>query len=395
MSKANPISNHHLYRLLEISTMLSSTLDLGQLLEMVIQVAAELTDMEHASLLLLGKASHQLEFVATSNEPALVGMAVPIERSIAGWVLTHAEPLILDKVHQDKRHYQEVAKVTDVITESMIAVPLIYKGVVMGVLEAINKREGRVCSPQDVILLSALASQAAVAITNAHLFQQTDIIAEIMHELKTPLLALQAATELMERPDLPPQKQKIIVQMLKQEGERMKRMVQGYLELARFDSGRIKLKQEVVNLEALVAEVVEMQRPQAAQKEIGIVIATEENLPIFTGDEDKLRQLLLNLISNAIKYNRVSGQIEVRLTAVGDELTLAVEDTGPGIAPANLARLFERFYRVPGSEGYTEGTGLGLSIAQKIVEAHHGRIQVTSELGKGTTFYCIFTLNKE
>ena len=199
----------------------------------------------------------------------------------------------------------------------------------------------------------------------------------------------------MERPDLPPQKQKIIVQMLKQEGERMKRMVQGYLELARFDSGRIKLKQEVVNLEALVAEVVEMQRPQAAQKEIGIVIATEENLPIFTGDEDKLRQLLLNLISNAIKYNRVSGQIEVRLTAVGDELTLAVEDTGPGIAPANLARLFERFYRVPGSEGYTEGTGLGLSIAQKIVEAHHGRIQVTSELGKGTTFYCIFTLNKE
>ena len=166
--------------------------------------------------------------------------------------------------------------------------------------------------------------------------------------------------------------------------------------LRRSDSITTSVRIERVKLYVWgVAEVVEMQRPQAAQKEIGIVIATEENLPIFTGDEDKLRQLLLNLISNAIKYNHVGGQIEVRLTAVGDELTLAVEDTGPGIAPANLARLFERFYRVPGSEGYTEGTGLGLSIAQKIVEAHHGRIQVTSELGKGTTFYCIFTLNKE
>jgi signal transduction histidine kinase len=208
-------------------------------------------------------------------------------------------------------------------------------------------------------------------------------------------LALQAATELMERPDLPPQKQKVIVHMLKQEGERMKRMVQGYLELARFDSGRMKLKQEVMDLEALVEEVAEIQRPQAAQKQIDIVIAKGENLPIFAGDEDKLRQLLLNLISNAIKYNHLGGQIVVHLTAAGDELTLAVEDTGPGIAPQNLARLFERFYRVPGSEGYTEGTGLGLSIAQKIVEAHHGRIKVTSELGKGTTFHCIFTLNKE
>ena len=389
---SDPISHHHLQRLLEISTLFSSTLDLSELLALVIQAAAELTNMEHASLLLLDKMSHQLEFVATSNEPALIGMAVPFDKSLAGWVVTHATPLTLNDVASDARHYQEVAKVTEVRTEQMVVVPLIHKGEVIGVLEAINKRGGGECTPQDVALLEGLAAQAAVAIANARLFQQSDIIAEVMHELKTPLLALQAATELLERPNLPPEKHKLIIAMLKQEGERMTRMVQGYLEIARFDSGRMKLKREAVDWPTLVEQVAEMERPQAAQKQICICTHITPHLPPFVGDEDKLRQLLLNLISNAIKYNQQGGTVDITLHGTETEIILAVQDTGRGIEPHNVHRLFERFYRVPGSEGYTEGTGLGLSIAQKIVEAHHGRIQVTSEVGQGTTFSCIFSL---
>lgn len=397
MASSQPtLQASQLRRLLEISTMLSSTLDLSQLLEMVIQAAAELTDMQHASLLLLDKQQRTLEFVATSNEPALVGVAVPLESSIAGWVTRQAMPLTLENVQADTRHYAQVDQFTDIPTNSMIAVPLIYKETTIGVLEAINKRDEGECTPQDVAVLEALASQAAVAIENARLFQQTDVIAEIMHELKTPLLALTAATELLERPNLPADKQQRIIQMLRQQGIRMTRMVQGYLELARFESGRVRLKWEEVDLAAVAETVADMQRPQAAQKEITIEVQNHTaELPTLQGDVDKLQQVLLNLVSNAIKYTPNGGHVVIDLhhDAAQKQLVAAVVDNGPGIAPQNVAHLFERFYRVPGSEGYTEGTGLGLSISRKIVEAHHGRVEVESELGKGSAFRCIFNLD--
>jgi signal transduction histidine kinase len=106
------------------------------------------------------------------------------------------------------------------------------------------------------------------------------------------------------------------------------------------------------------------------------------------GDADRLKQVLLNLVSNAIKYNVENGSITLTARIEDHELYLIVSDTGPGINQEDMAHLFERFYRIPGSEG-ADGSGLGLSIANKIVEEHHGRIEVDSTLGKGTTFTVI------
>src|SRR5690606_20538507 len=131
-------------------------------------------------------------------------------------------------------------------------------------------------------------------------------------------------------------------------------------------------------------------RPQANKRHITIHYDGEPMGPTILGDADRLKQVLLNLVSNAIKYNREGGTITVRLECLNGELCLSVRDTGDGIAPEHLARLFHRFYRVPGSETKSEGSGLGLSIAQRIVEAHGGRITVTSTVGQGTTFFCWF-----
>lgn len=392
------ISLKHLKRLLEISTMLGSTLDLQELLGLVIESAAEITETEEASLLLLDDKTGDLQFVATSNDPRLHGVTVPLTNSIAGWALRNREPLIVDDVRTDTRHYPAIGEMTDVATQSMLVVPLIYKGRAIGVVEAINKREGAACTPQDIELLQALASQAAVAIENARLFQQFDTVAEIMHELKTPLLAITAATDLLTRPQLPEDKRQVIIHTVQSEVHRMTRLTQDFLELSRLDSGRVRLNWEQINVDKFLHEVATIQRPQAALRQIKIhVLVPSAGLPPLMADSNRLRQVFLNLISNAIKYNNEGG--EIRLTAVVDtpfnEIILGVTDTGPGIEPEHLTHLFDRFYRVPGSEGYTEGTGLGLSVAKRIVEAHGGRLEVISTIGKGTTFNCVLKLDHE
>lgn len=392
------ISLHHFKRLLEINTLLASTLDLQELLALVIEVAAEITETEEASLLLLDDKTGDLQFVATSNDPRLHGVSVPISSSIAGWSLRHGKPIIVDDVAGDERHYGAIGELTELETRSMLVVPLLYQGRVIGVLEAINKRDGAPCTMQDIDLLQALASQAAVAIENARLFQQFDTIAEVMHELKTPLLALTAATDLLSHPQLPPDKRQVIMHTVQSEVHRMSQLTQDFLELSRLDSGRARLNWEAINVDRFLQDVASIQRPQAALRQITIrVDVPPAGLPPLQADSQRLRQVLLNLISNAIKYNVEGG--EVLLTAVVEpqfnEMTISVSDTGPGIEPEHISRLFDRFYRVPGSEGYTEGTGLGLSIAKRIIEAHGGRLDLTSTVGKGTTFNCILKLEQE
>lgn len=392
------ISLHHFKRLLEINTLLASTLDLQELLALVIEVAAEITETEEASLLLLDDKTGDLQFVATSNDPRLHGVSVPISSSIAGWSLRHGKPIIVDDVAGDERHYGAIGELTELETRSMLVVPLLYQGRVIGVLEAINKQDGAPCTMQDIDLLQALASQAAVAIENARLFQQFDTIAEVMHELKTPLLALTAATDLLSHPQLPADKRQVIMHTVQSEVHRMSQLTQDFLELSRLDSGRARLNWEAINVDRFLQEVASIQRPQAALRQITIrVDVPPAGLPPLQADSQRLRQVLLNLISNAIKYNVEGG--EVLLTAVVEpqfnEMTISVSDTGPGIEPEHMPRLFDRFYRVPGSEGYTEGTGLGLSIAKRIIEAHGGRLELTSTVGKGTTFNCILKLEQE
>ncbi|WP_420628962.1 sensor histidine kinase [Candidatus Leptofilum sp.] len=385
------ISPEHLARLLQISQRLSSTLRLGELLSLVMDVATELTHTETASILLVDRSTGHLHFAASTRGEVPRDIVVPLDSSIAGWVVRHGRSLILDDVQTDERFYANVDEDLEFVTRSMLAVPLITGQGVIGALEVINKEDDKDYTEQDVALMESLASQSAVAIVNAHLFSQSDLIAEIMHELKTPLMAISAASELLTRPEIPQEKHGELVGMIKKESNRLSKMTKDFLDFSRLESGRMRLAREVVPLAQIVEEVVSISQAQAAARGIEIEVNLAPDLPTdagataVIGDADRLKQVLLNLVSNAIKYNVANGRIVISATCQNSEVQIDVTDTGPGIEPEDIEHLFERFYRIPGSES-AEGSGLGLSVAQKIVEEHNGRITVASTVGEGATF---------
>ena len=236
----------------------------------------------------------------------------------------------------------------------------------------------------------ALAGQEAVAIENVRLFQQSDFISEMVHELRTPLMALVALSELLSRPELPAAKREEFAQTIQREARRLTHMTSSFLELSRLESGRVRLKQEPTLLPELIRDTVRVQEPQAAERGITITVDLPETLPTLMGDPDRIKQVILNLVSNAIKYNRPEGTITISAALKRDMIEVSVRDTGKGIPADAVEKLFKRFYRGPDTEGYTTGTGLGLSITQRIVQQHGGKIWLESTLGEGSSFY--FTL---
>ena len=176
--------------------------------------------------------------------------------------------------------------------------------------------------------------------------------------------------------------------MIQRETLRLSKMAQDFLDLSRLESGRARIKFEPVDLSELVRDVVRLQDPQAAAYDITIYFRVADTVPIISADYDLLKQVLLNLTNNAIKYNVEQGRVSIEVKDHDDEVIIAVADTGPGIPEEYLDHLFERFYRIPDKEGFTGGTGLGLSISARILKEHGGRIEVESELGKGSIFRC-------
>jgi len=379
------ISPQRFHLLLEISTRLSSTLDLRVLLEMVIAAASDLTSTEYASILLIDRVTGKVHTAASTGPGAIYEAAVPLDGSAAGRILSTGQTLIIDD--DADQQVDDFTSGEQTAYRNMLGVPLVTKDSVIGVLEVINKQAGRSYSEQDVAVLQSLASQAAVAIENARLFQQTDLISEFMHEVKTPLMALTAASELLARENLGETPAEL-VDMIQNETMRLAKMAQDFLDLARLESGRTQLAHEPIDLNLLIQDVVRVQKPQAASRDIAISTEMSEQSPIVIGDYDRLKQVLLNLTSNAIKYNREQGKVNVAVWLIDHEVVIEIADNGPGIAKENLPHLFERFYRIPDSEGFTKGAGLGLSIAARIIQEHGGRIDVASEIGQGSTFRC-------
>jgi signal transduction histidine kinase len=387
---AEPDSKHLLeryQRLLEISQDLASTLDLDVLLRHIVRAAADLSNAEQASILLYDQVKNELYFEATTNleQPILQGLSVPMEGSIAGWVVSNRKPLIIDNAARDDRHFAQVAQVTQTKTTSLLGVPMINKDKVVGALEAINKRSGEF-DAEDQQILTTLGSQAALAIENARLFQQSDLIADLVHELRTPLASLNTATHLLLRPELPEEQRTHVAEIIRGEIFRLSEMASSFLDLARLESGRAQYHIAPFHPNKLIESCTELMRARVMEKELTLHLNLDASIGTIQGDEDKIKQVMINLLSNAIKYNRPGGTINVDAHRDGEYLTISVSDTGHGIPQENLASLFQKFYRVPGTEKVAPGTGLGLSICKRIIEAHQGTISVQSEVGKGTTF---------
>ena len=234
--------------------------------------------------------------------------------------------------------------------------------------------------------LAATFNEMIAKVENS--FQQIKrFTADASHELKTPLTILRGEIEVgLKRLRTPEEYQKILASNL-EEVKHMSRMVEDLLTLARADMGALELRKEVVDLGGLVREVWEEVRLWAEDKGVELLFQEDGEARVM-GDRGRLRQLALNLIDNAIKYTPSGGRVELRVVRDGDEVTFSVADTGEGIPPEDLQRIFERFYRVDKARSRQRGgTGLGLSICKWIAEAHGGRISAESELGRGSKFH--------
>jgi signal transduction histidine kinase len=374
-------------RLAEISRNLASTVDLNILLDRITEAAAHVSGSEAASILLFDENQGQLYFESATNldEPLMRGLIVPVEDSIAGWIVTNGQPVIIDDTQNDPRHFSQVGKATNVTTTSLLGVPLIAKDKVIGALEAINKIDGHFTQDDQEILMD-LGAQAAVAIENARLFQQSDLIAEMVHELRTPLASLRTASHLLMRKDVSQEQLHKVVGIIDNETTRLIEMTTSFLDLARLESGRIPFNSELFDPTGLLQECVGLMKDKATEKNLRLNLYIPNELPQVKGDRDKIKQVVLNLISNAVNYNKPSGTITVAGHRQQNELLISVNVTGPGIRKADMVHLFDKFYRSQATEASVQGTGLGLAICKKIVEAHNGHIDVQSEIGVGTTF---------
>lgn len=374
-------------RLIDIARDLASTLDLDELLRRIVIAAAEITDAEAGSILLYDSTARQLYFQVATNidQPTMRGLVVPLDGSIAGWIVTNRKTVRIDNAHKDPRFFADVEQTTGYPTQSLLGVPLITKEKVVGVLEVLNKSNGSFTDENENLLL-VLAAQAAVAIENARLFQQSDLISEFVHELRTPLASLSTATYLLLRPEISQEQREQIIFNIHNETLRLNTLASSFLDLARLESGRVQFHKTRFSVGDLIYECKDVMQGKADENRIKLRVESVEHLPLLEADRDKIKQVILNLLSNAIKYNRPSGSVIISADSTETEITITVQDTGMGIPDDALPHLFEKFYRVREHENKAGGTGLGLSISKQIMQGHNGALEVKSKIGVGTAF---------
>ncbi len=215
-----------------------------------------------------------------------------------------------------------------------------------------------------------------------------DFVANVSHELRTPLTSIKGFIEILRSGGMKnPEQADRFLTMMQDDSDRLHRLIEDLLTLSSLESGAAHLNLAGVSISEEISKVLSVLNPQIIKKGIHVSLNIPDNLPEVYADRDKLQQVLINLLDNAVKFNNQNGKITILAKTQNDTVEIAVQDSGSGIPQEAIARVFERFFRVDKARSREEGgTGLGLSIVKHIVEAHGGYVSCESVPGQGSTF---------
>jgi signal transduction histidine kinase len=310
-------------------------------------------------------------------------------------LVTDVTPEVIDAMVADESHRRIVEALGP---KSVIAVPLQAPGQVIGSLVLASSDSGRRFDTADFQLAQELAVRAAMAVENARLYHaaqralhaRDEMLSVVAHDLRNPLNAIILGVEgLLE--DLPQGRshgEQQTLQAVRSSARRMDRLIHDLLEVARIESGKLRIDPHPDRIGHLVEEAVAMMRPLAEAQGLELRCEMRGPIPAALIDGARILQVISNLVGNAIKFTPAGGSVAIEVERTGEEILVVVSDTGAGITPEQIPHLFARHWQ--GSDRDRRGIGLGLAIAKGIVESHQGRIWVESQRGVGSRFY--FTL---
>jgi signal transduction histidine kinase len=381
------------------------------------------------AIALVDESTNELIFELDVQDGAILPKErIPIGEGLNSWVVAHHEPLLVGSVADEKRiGIQSVADSKP--TESWLGVPMMARDRVVGVISVESYRRNAF-TDDDLILLTAIANQAAVAIDNAWLFRDLEglthaleqrvmertnelremnlrltaadrsknqFLANMSHELRTPLNSIIGFSGVLQerlRGTLEPRLYKFL-ENIQTAGKHLLDLISDILDLSKIEAGKMELRTDEFDLRDTIAAVERVMKEFAAQANVDIVCSIDSDVPRVRLDEGRLKQILFNLLSNAVKFSPAGGPVEIRARFIPresspisvDSVRIDVADSGIGIPEGELERIFMEFYQTEqGRRPHRGGTGLGLSLTRNFVELHHGKIDVESAVGKGSCF---------
>jgi GAF domain-containing protein len=390
----------------EVSQAVNSTLDLETVLSTIVAKAVQLSGTEAGAIYVFDDMQREFHLRATYGMDqelieALSHQHIGFDEPIFTPGVAHGEP-----VQRADLRDEASSEVGEIILRAgyraRLMAPLVRGKETIGMLVVRRKTPG--AFPQNTVdLMKTFAAQSVLAIQNARLFHEIEdkgrqievasrhksqFLANMSHELRTPLNAILGYTELILDSIYgeAPEKMRDVLERVQTNGKHLLGLINDVLDLSKIEAGQLTLSLSDYSLINLVQGVYVAVEPLAAKKNLALKTKIAPSLPAGRGDERRLAQVLLNLVGNAIKFTD-QGEVAIEASCADGAFRVAVRDSGPGIAAADQAKIFEEFQQVDNTSTREKGgTGLGLAISKRIVEMHGGGISVDSELGKGSTF---------